>query len=191
MAPAADCTPFIDISLLGINAGLLDDDSVNIPLGKNFTFYTTPQSQVFLGSNGYLSFPPNTNYDDTDPDSIPDDTAPNNFIAPFWTDLNPEDGGDIYYLITSTEFIAQWSAVVYWCDDSVANTFQVSLSFDTGAIEFRYNGVNEPPPLNDDCEPVTIGLENENGLRGFPIPTEDIFYGTTTCVRFNNTFVQS
>ena len=64
-------------------------------------------------------------------------------------------------------------------------TTQVSLSFDTGAIEFRYYGVT------DDGGTITIGVENENGRRGLPIPTQDILAGTTTCVRIVNLAVMS
>ena len=140
-----------------------------------------PDNKVFLSSNGYLSFLPNDDYTDTGSDPIPDPDEPNKFIAPFWTDLDPVEGGSIYYQTTSTEFIAQWSNIPPYDDpDAGTNTFQASLSFETGAIELRYDGVIEVG------EDITIGVENENGRRGLPIPTGDILAGTTTCVRIVN-----
>ena len=186
MAPVADCSPFNDISSTGTELFLaLDDASEEISFGRNFTVYTYPKDRVFLSTNGYLSFPPNTDGTDFSPDPIPSTTDPNNFIAPFWTDLYPPDGGSIYYQITATEFIAQWSDIPHISFPQLNNTFQVSLSFDTGAIELRYDGVT------DDGGTVTIGVENEDGRRGlsFPILTDFILSGSVTCVRINNLFV--
>ena len=195
LAPVADCSPFNDISSTGIELFLaldddaLDDASEEISFGRNFTFYTYPKDRVFLSTNGYLSFLPNTDYIDWSPNPIPSTSDPDNFIAPFWTDLNLAVGGSIYYQNTATEFIAQWSDVPHFnfggVNNGLINTFQVSLSFDTGAIELRYDGVT------DDGGTVTIGVENEDGRRGlsFPILTDFILSGSVTCVRINNLFV--
>ena len=197
LAPAGECSPFQDISSTGtkIEPPLEDDDYKEIPLGDNiFTFYTTPvqENKVFLSSNGYLSFLPNPDYTDSIAKPIPDSSKyPDNFIAPFWTDLDPEEGGNIYYRITSTEFIAQWSGIPPYFNSTDAppddtNTFQASLSFETGAIEFRYAELTDPR-----LDRLTIGVENVNGDRGLSIPTQDILAGTTTCVKIVNLAVNS
>ena len=161
------------------------DDFMQIDLPKIFNFYEDPKDRVFLSSYGYLSFLPNTDYTDFTPDPIPSSNAPNNFIAPFWTDLDPgASGGEVHYLISpdpQNEFIVQFTNVPFFGNEELRYTFQAVLSFVDGAIEFRYGDMDAARIT------VTVGLENVNGRRGLPIDPVPIKDGNITCVGIKNT----
>ena len=148
--------------------------------GHVFIFYTSPVQEniAYISSNGYLSFLPNEDYIDSGSVAIPNPRAPNNFIAPLWTDLDPYSGGDVFFKVSSTEFIAQWTNVPEW-NIGGNNTFQVILSFEDLSIEFRYENVTAANPV--------IGIENENGRRGLSVPTSGIIDGSVSCVKIINT----
>ncbi|SVC05822.1 uncharacterized protein METZ01_LOCUS258676, partial [marine metagenome] len=72
-----------------------DDYRGPIQLPFDFTFYGETYSQVYINSNGSVSFGTgNTEYNNS---TIPDQGVPNNLIAFFWDDLNPASGGIIEY----------------------------------------------------------------------------------------------
>ena len=179
------CGEFHDISTDGNVVVLDDDDFAEVPLGGNFSFYEIDYANVFVSSNGFLSFGDGTggcpSCDDFAPDEFPDPDDPNNMIAPLWTDLNPEDGGNItykYVMNMPDKFITQWTEVPeFGSDGNNTNTFQVALYFESGCIEFRYGSLTLNPGN------TTVGVENINGTVGLNIPTSSILDGNTTCVR--------
>ena len=198
LAPPDECSQFDDFDDIDIRfiSGAVNltappfefgfDSAVAIDLPKVFNFYEDPKDRVWLSSYGYLSFDPNTDYKDFTPDPIPNTNAPNNFIAPFWADLDPEGshGGEVHYLISpepKNELIVQFTYVHFFGNRDLRYTFQAVLSFVDGTIEFRYGDMSNARIK------VTIGLENVNGRRGLPIDPVPIKDGNITCVRIKNT----
>lgn len=162
---------------------LEDDDAHTIPLPfeGGFPYYGGVKTHVKVSSNGYLTFSgDHFSYGDTS--AVPSTQVPNDFIAPYWTDLNPEAGGDIYFYhyehttdqgqgqfgntdeSSRTKFVVQWNAVPYYCteDDCPTVTFQVLL-YPSGAIKFQY--LDMPPNPNIHGRPV-VGIENGEGDAG-------------------------
>ena len=162
----SDCgSGFEDISDTGELLELEDDDGEFVLFGFTFTFYDVPQIEAGVSSNGYLTF--GDTIDDPNNAAIPDGREPNNLIAGLWTDLNPEEGGEIFVETRgspgSQRFIAQWTDVPR-SGEGDANTFQVILFESDNSIEIRFRTGTPQPDATD-----TIGIENPTGDDGVAI----------------------
>jgi len=75
---------------------LTDDDFEGpFPLGFNFDFWGNTYTDFYISSNGYVTFGlGSTSLADG---AIPNTAAPNDYIALFWEDLNPSNGGTVSY----------------------------------------------------------------------------------------------
>ncbi len=139
-----------------------------IELDFPFPFYGKVYTQVYLATNGYLSFkPPPADFGSG---TIPVGTSPNGLISAFWADLNmgiiatkwPTDGiGSLAYnpQTESGAFIAEYlfaglSPELGWN----GNTFQIVLQPD-GSILLQYDYLYHTPT-------GPTGLENIDGSQG-------------------------
>ncbi|MBN2484436.1 MAG: S8 family serine peptidase, partial [Bacteroidales bacterium] len=149
-----------DISSTSPAVYLDDDDYVEAALPFAFNFYDSVYHSVFISSNGYITF---TSDDATDysNDQIPNTNLPNLFIAPFWDDLYPPNGGAIYYQGDANKFIVQYQNI-FDIDGTGDNTFQVILSKD-GSIKIQYLNMNANTAYS------TIGIENHYGTEGLQV----------------------
>ncbi len=151
---------WIEISSNGTPLNLGDDDCVDIPIPFDFSFYGLQYSVVRISSNGYLTFGNNSGTTYTNA-SIPDPNAPNNLIAPFWDDLNPSVGGNIYYFSNDTMLIVEYKDVPHF-GGTAPYTFEVILLSD-GSIIYQY--LSMQGRLNS----ATVGIENGDGSDGLLI----------------------
>lgn len=160
--PGGPTFAWVDISGIGTPLTLLDDDYAEVPLPFQFPFYGFNRPFVKICSNGYLTF----GLDGTDfsNDPIPTSLDPNDFIAPFWDDLNPSTGGTIHYYhdVASNRFIVQYTAVPRYGDPASVMTFQVLLSPD-GTILYQYLD------MTGELSSATIGIEDYNGAVGLQV----------------------
>ena len=154
---------WVDISGVGTELDLGDDDSANVALPFNFNFYGEANDTVNISANGFLTF----GGDDTDYDyqnnAIASSYNLSNFIAPFWDDLNPGYSGSIYhhYDAEQDRFIVQYQDVPrYEVEGSL--TFQTILNAD-GSIVYQYNNMDAA------VDSATVGLENPDGNAGLQI----------------------
>jgi len=121
-------------------------------------------------SNGYLTFGGSgTAYLNA---SIPKPSTPNDFIAPFWDDLNPGAGGGIYYATFGSapnrQFVVEWNSVPrYSATDPSggegALTFEAVLAEGSNDILFQYQTLTGP---NATGESATVGIEYSTGASG-------------------------
>jgi subtilisin family serine protease len=150
-----------DISGVGEVAGGGDDDNLGpFALGFGFSFYGEVFNSIRVCTNGWLSF--TSTDDEYNNQTIPNTAEPNNMLAPFWDDLNLEDGGTIYYFADAANdrFIVEWDAVPHWSAGS-PETFQMILNAD-GSIVYQYQTVT----LENSC---TVGIENAAGTDGLQV----------------------
>ena len=169
--PSGPVYSFVDISGTGTALVLSDDAGETVTLPFTFSFYGVDKTEVTIGSNGYLTF----GIDGTDfsNDAIPDAIDPNDYIAPFWDDLDPGDGvGTVYYQdMGDGRFIAQWDGVPDFPGDDPAsglNTFQVIL-YQNGRMLFQYED------MNGDLLGSTIGLENADATDGLQVAFNEAY----------------
>jgi len=160
-----------DITSIGTPiAGLGDDTNLNpIPIGFNFEFYGTTFNSFRFCTNGFISFTSTATSYTNNP--IPTGTSePHNLIAPFWDDLNFNDGGDAYYRSTGDSLIISYVNVAHYStgDPLGPYTFQMIL-LANGKIIFQYQDINDPN------NSATIGIQNAAGTIGLQIAYNQVY----------------
>ncbi len=146
----ADGTVAIDYNWIDLQGetsvfGSSFNDSLSpaISLPFNFPFYGTNRSQIYISSNGWISFvnPGDTTYAIND--TIPDGGGPNHALAVYWDDLEstPGNSGGVYYKTIGTtpnrQFIVEWQVI----NASGEINFQVILYEHSHLIKFQYQTV--------------------------------------------------
>lgn len=138
------------------------------PLDFSFPFYENTYDEVYVNANGMLSFIQGTT--NRTNIAIPQEPAPNNFIAPLWANIvlgpsydNPE--GIVYYDTgqdAKGKFcIFEWYRVDSLTEESNESilTFEVIL-YEDGDIVFQYETLTNLPSK------LTIGIEDIDGIDG-------------------------
>ncbi len=146
-----------------IISAITDEDAGVTTMGMFFDirYYGTPYELITVNSNGFLAAGA-TDYRFGDNSPIPDMHGPPNMIAPFWDDLDPSAGGDIYSWMdfANHRLIFQFDEVPIW-GTSNTQTFQV-IFYDENyyptptndtQIKFQYQTVSMPYGC-------TVGIEN-------------------------------
>jgi len=161
---------WVDISSVGSTVTLIDDGFAGpVSIGFDFPFYGINYSQIFIGSNGILTFGSGT--DDRFNATIPTPETPNNFIAMFWADLDPPQAGEVYYYYDAAEerFIVSFENIRFYYNPGGTGslTFQVIL-YPDGRILMQYASL-DPGLHPDGLEGTTVGIENSTGGDGLEI----------------------
>ena len=154
---------WIDITGSGTRIPLADDDNQGpFALGLAFDFYGHQRDSVRVCSNGWLSFTSESHQFHHHP--IPSALDPNSLIAPLWADLDPSQGGSVYYLADSTHgrFIVSWVNVPFrGTGDSC--TFEAVLDT-SGDVVFQY--LRLPASVRLGTDSSSVGIENDSGTVG-------------------------
>jgi hypothetical protein len=176
----------------------VQDDSVTDFTTPAFTFGGETYTRIGISSNGYAIIGGSTDPDDntTVNQSFPDPARPNNVLAPFWTDLNPDNGGALRIGVVSDAsdswIVLDWDAVSEFSVVN-SNSFEIwigikgdahpveDISFAYGTIQGSGNGGF-----------LSVGAENKPGTRGqnsylngtgtLPAAGADLRVTTTSCV---------
>jgi hypothetical protein len=145
-------------------------------LGFNFKYYGSPVSQIYVSTNGFITFNSLTANNFTN-SSLPSASAPNGLIAPFWDDLDGRTQGTVHYKQDGSTFIIQFTN---WQKYSGTGslTFQVILHAG-GKILFYYNNMNAT--LNS----ATVGIENLSGTDGLMAAYNSTYIKNNLAVKFS------
>ena len=147
---------YLPLSLFGVDPVAMTDETIwrtfNV---APFQFGSETYGRIAVDSNGYVVIGGGTADDNEccSPQTFPDPARPNNVLAPFWTDLNPGEGGGVR-VGTLTDGVTDWLVVdweevpVFADDPSTAevNSFQIWIQL--GAEEgvwFAYGASRGPP----------------------------------------------
>lgn len=157
----ADCSPtYTDISGTGTALNLTDDSEANVTLPFSFLFYDTVSTSLRIGSNGGILFDATSGSLPASNTDIPA-SSPAPAILPYWDDLNPATGGDVYYQTLGTapqrRFIVQWNNIPHYNNTGNA-TLQAILYEGTNDIFFYYQDVDFGDATLDNGASATIGL---------------------------------
>lgn len=157
-----------------------DDDTRNVALPFAFDFYGQTYNDVWVNSNGHLTFNGGnyTYWDESPLDNI-DNYYSWRMIAVIFSDFNPYAGGEIYYNTVGTagdrKFVATWLDVPRYYNFG-SNTFQAQLFEGTNQIQLGYAGLT----VNGFhyTQPMTVGVGAGNGTHlryayGSEIPALD------------------
>ena len=129
-------------------------------LGFNFSFYGNQKSQIYISSNGLIMFNA-VNSNIWTNSAIPNADDPNDYIAPFWDDLDGSGQGTVHYKQDGDRFIVQFTNWQRYSQTG-SLTFQAVLH-SNGRILFYYNNLNAT--LNS----ASVGIENPNGTDGLQV----------------------
>ncbi len=158
------------LTLLGVDPYLYGSESYDL---------------VSMVSNGYaLAGTGDANDINFIPQAFPDAARPNNTLAGFWTDLNPEFGGAMYAAELTDGFdtwiVLEWAGVSTYTDPEDI-TYQIWIQ--TGGTElvtYEYGPVNSD---GDDPVGLQVGAENRDGTSGVElgdVPASDSNYHLVT-----------
>ncbi len=161
---------WIDITGTGTPiTGHADDSNVGpFDIGFEFPFYGNIFTSFRSCSNGWVSFTAtNTDYSN---DPIPSTSDPNNLVAPFWDDMNFNDGGEAYYYSNGVDslIISYISVPHYSGTGDGVYTFQIIL-LANGDIVYQYYDITGLDNSN------TIGIENADGTVGLQVAHEQSY----------------
>ena len=145
----------------GTLADLTGDDKVvgPISIGFDFPFYEHTYSQLYISSNGLVTFEtPSYSFANR---ALPFIVAPKNLIAPFWDDLHvpAATGGAVYYYNDGSRFTIAWHNVARYPNETDLLTFEVVL-YPNGNICYQYRD------LNGILDESTVGIEDADGVDG-------------------------
>lgn len=152
----------------------LQDDSVtfsSIPIGFDFDFFGSTYNSIYISSNGFITFlsPDQDSDGQSDErvdgccsgDGISLSTYPNAYIAGYWEDLDPSQGGTIQYENLGSEFVVEFNNVPH-LDEAQTVSFQIKLFEGTNNIEIHCSSCIQ----DSDSEVTTQGIEDELGFQG-------------------------
>lgn len=150
----------------GTNSGLQGDDQYTGPIdiGFDFRFYENTYSQLYITTNGLVTFGEGAYQYSNLP--IPNPALPNNFIAVFWDDLCVNYGnyntGAVYYksggIAPNRYFVVEWYQVSRLGSTDLA-TFEVII-YENGDIVTQYLS------LSGYLQSATVGIEDDVGGTG-------------------------
>ncbi|HEX8089472.1 MAG TPA: hypothetical protein VF762_11495 [Blastocatellia bacterium] len=138
-------------------------------LGAQFTFFGASYDQIFIGTNGYITFGGGDTNARLSASALAT-ALPR--IAPLWADLDASQEGDIYYNRLAGRHVITWDAVpqaLY----SGKSTFQAVL-YDDGRIAFVYKNVKarssliglSPGGSAQDAQPVDLSAPPAERITG-------------------------
>ena len=131
-----------------------------ISLGFNFKFYGQVKTQIYISTNGFLTFAP-ISYSAYSNAQIPNTANPNEIICPNWDDLDAKAPGTVHYKLDGNKMIFQWTNYQRY-SGTASYTWQVVL-YSSGKIMYYYK--NMTGTINSS----TVGIENAQGNDGLQI----------------------
>jgi len=161
----------------GTPLGLDTEDIKVIDIGFNFSYYGSSYSQVGVSSNGYIKF--GTPVNDWENQCIPDILEPNNLIALYWDDLDPDAGsGEVYYQTFGTSperyLVVEWHDVYrFGLYSGTPGTFEVIIYEGSNNIKFQYMDTNFGYSSYNYGASATIGIESDGGTLAYLFSCND------------------
>lgn len=153
---------YLPLAIFGVNPTVVPDEGIvdfNVPA---FTFGSEVYDRIGVVSNGYIvvgdSSASDVNYQ---PIGFPGEEAPNNVLAPYWTDLNPEFGEVRVGLLTgatASYLVVEYDVPTY--SGNATNQFQIWITVGaTEEIYFVYGDIGG----GDAATTLATGAENRSG----------------------------
>lgn len=165
-----------DPDATNITANFSEQDDADLKIGRSssspipmtdfsFDYYGDTFLNVKVSTNGYLVF--GESYaDEYTSQHLPSTKEPNGVVAGLWTDLDLEDGGQIYvkYDPTQQRTIIQYDAVASIGEPDYTYSFLYVLDGTSGEIEVHYKDINTELSYDQ-----SVGLEDMEGVRGISV----------------------
>ncbi|MBM3327935.1 MAG: hypothetical protein FJY67_00490 [Calditrichaeota bacterium] len=140
-------------------------------IGFRFPFFGRLYDQFWISSNGFIGFGPADGYQNAVHAELPDDQPPDNLIALYWKDLNPQmfwGRAAIYRANWNGNLIVEYQRLAELVEEGRSPdntiTMQVILEPD-GDIILQYQTVGEAFDLSTG----SIGIEGSGGEQGLTL----------------------
>lgn len=167
-----------DISSTGTSISFGDDSvSASIDLGFTFNFYGVDYTQVYVTSNGFLSFS-STSSGCCSGQPLPSVDSYKNLIAWAWKDLHPR-GGTTHYLTNGDDFIVQFTDYGEYSGSGYV-TAQVIIS-SNGKIKIQYNNFTSSFTKTN----VSVGIENSDSTDGLQVVFNSSYLKDALAIEFS------
>jgi hypothetical protein len=145
------------------NAGPVGDDVYTgaISLPFPFTFYGNTYNNVYISTNGFISFDAGSGAGCCTGQVMPSATVPNNVIALAWEDMNVTAGQIDYFTFGTApnrKFVVRWINATWYSGGGNALTGQIELNEADQSIEIH--GTSGGPLAGNN---TTLGIENSTG----------------------------
>ena len=171
----------------GAPLALTDDNSVQAILGFNYTFYGTVYSDIYVGSNGFITF----GTGDSDfTESLGEFLGNQPRIAMLWDDLTPPNGGPVSFFTDNSGLASVCFVNTPEFFSVGANTFECVLDTANSIVTITYLGltaadglVGMSPGGNIDPTGTLIDISAGIGAPNVITPgaaAYEIFDGATT-----------
>ncbi len=147
----------------------LSDDQVSgaIPVGFDFNFFGNSYSQLFISSNGFVTFSSGQSSGCCSGGLLPSNDGVNNIVAWDWNDLYPPSTGTISYQTVGTapnrRMIINYNTLSHCCGSDGSNTGQIKLFEGSNIIQLHVTSTT------DDGSVATQGIENSGGTVGYAV----------------------
>jgi hypothetical protein len=99
-----------------------------------------------------------------------------NMLAVFWDDMNPGDGGEIWYYTNSDSTVISWIGIAHYGGGG-PYTYQIVI-LAGGAIYYNYQDIGFPDDSN------TIGIQDAAGFRGLQVAFDQAYVHNNLAIRF-------
>lgn len=160
-------------SVLSISSS--DDSYEAVNLSYAFPFYGVDYTTIYVGTNGFITFETgNSSLSNT---AIPSTSTPNGLIAALWDDLDPGNGGNIYFQDFSSYSIVQFDSVRH-NSASGTYTFQYVLH-NNGRIEIFYKDIE-----TCNLTSASVGIEDQQATTGLQVVYNNSYLHDSLALEF-------
>ncbi len=166
---------WVDITAIGTLVSLGDDSNVGpFSLGFTFAFYGVDFNSYRICSNGWASLTStSTTFTNRE---IPNSNQPNNLLAGFWDDLNPNNGGQVYRYETNDSVVVSWISIPHYGSGG-PYTFQIII-LSNGTIVYQYQ------TMGTRLDESTIGIEDAAGSIGLEVAFNQQYVESNMAIKF-------
>ena len=180
---------YTDLAAMGVTATPIGDEAAsNFSPPTAFVYHGRSYTSVGITSNGYAVVGGAGGADVTPlPQNLPDPAAPNDVLAPFWSDLDGTGDAGVRAAVLSAGpgrdyFVVQADEHIFGTAKKV--TYQIWIGLNgTEDISFAYDASH--PIVPDASAPYVVGVENAEGTAGqaYPgLPAGDVVVASTPAV---------
>ena len=170
---------WVDISGIGTEVNFSHNDVGSGPfdIGFDFDYYGETYNEFILSPNGWIGF--GDDWTDYHNYSIPRNDAPKPAIFGFWDDLDPLQGGNVYYYTNGTDSLIIWFDHVIHYPGAHNGTydFQIIITSDN-TIKFQYRS------LSGTLNSCTVGIQDEAGSVGLEVVYNNYYLQSNLAIEF-------
>ena len=173
-----------DISGLGTLVSFTHNDYATdlMPIGFTFNYYGTDYTQFRISPNGWIGF--GGDWTDYHNYELPRVDAPKPALFGFWDDLDPLQGGDVYYYGNPDSLIVWFDEVIHYPGTwNGTYDFQIII-YASGRILFQYRTVT------GDIDTSTVGIQNETGTDGLQVSYNDTYLHNDLAILYYTDWLQ-